>query len=100
MEEHTYLIDHDDKKLLIHNKNRRRWNKVLEFSDNLIKVQTIDDNKKTSEKVTATMTVDRLTGGFKEQRVVASNFAQKAFGKDLTLTISGQCEKIEAEKKF
>ena len=45
MEEHTYSIDHDDKKLLIYNNSRRTWSKVLEFSDNLIKAQTIVDKK-------------------------------------------------------
>jgi hypothetical protein len=96
MEEHTYSIDHDDKKLLLYNKNRKPWTKVLEFSDNNIKVQT----KVGSKKLTFTMTIDRLTGSYKEQRISTSNEAKKLFGKDVTLTISGQCEKIEEKKKF
>jgi|APSaa5957512535_1039671.scaffolds.fasta_scaffold336850_1 hypothetical protein len=101
MEEHTYSIDHDDKKLRVHNKSRRSWNKVLEFSDNNIKVQTkVKTNQTITEELTLTMTIDRLTGSYKEQRTSSSNEAKKLFGKDATLTISGQCEKIEEKKKF
>jgi hypothetical protein len=101
MEEHTYSIDHDDKKLRVHNKSRRSWKKVLEFSDNNIKVQTkVKTNQTITEELTLTMTIDRLTGSYKEQRISSSNEAKKLFGKDATLTISGQCEKIEEKKKF
>lgn len=95
--EYVYSIDHDDKKLLNQN-DKFIWEKVLEFSDNYIRVQ--HTSNKNSVNVVGTLSLNRLTGSFKEQRVISTKNSKKTYGKDPVMTISGQCEIIEAKKKF
>ena len=97
LKEYLYSIDHDDKKLL-NQSNRSHWAEVQEFSDNYIRVQHTND--KNEAKVTVTMSLNRLTGSYEEQRVIFREDNKKFYGKDPVMTISGQCEKIEAKKKF
>ena len=95
---HRYSIDHDEKKLLSIGENRpwRKWRRVLEFSDHLIRVERVNEKKTRVD----TLTINRVTGEFDEQRVISNERALKSFGKPGVLKVSGSCEKIEATPKF
>jgi len=96
--EHNYLIDHDEKRLLSIGETLpwRKWRKVLEFSDHLIRVERANKKKTRVD----TLTINRVTGKFDEQRVISNERALKSFGKPGVLKVSGSCEKIEATPKF
>ena len=95
---HHYSIDHDEKRLRSIGENRpwRKWRKVLEFSDHLIRVERVNEKKTRVD----TLTINRVTGKFDEQRVISNERALKSFGKPGVLKVSGTCEKIEATPKF
>ena len=95
---HRYLIDHDEKRLRSIGENRpwRKWRKVLEFSDHLIRVKRVNKKKVRVD----TLTIDRMTGRFDERRVISNEQALKSLGKPGVLKVSGSCEKIEATPKF
>ncbi len=95
---HRYLIDHDGKRLRSISENRpwRKWRKVLEFSDHLIRVKRVNKKKVRVD----TLAINRVTGRFDEQRVISNEQALKLFGKPGVLKVSGSCEKIEATPKF
>jgi hypothetical protein len=95
---HRYSIDHDEKKLRSIGENRpwRKWRKVLEFSDHLIRVERVNKKKARVD----TLTINRVTGKFDEQRVISNERALKSFGKPGILKVLGSCEKIEATPKF
>ena len=95
---HHYSIDHDEKRLRSIGENRpwRKWRKVLEFSDHLIRVERVNEKKTRVD----TLTINRVTGKFDEQRVISNERALKSFGKPGVLKVSGSCEKIEATPKF
>ena len=95
---HRYSIDHDEKKLLSIGENRpwRKWRRVLEFSDHLIRVKRVNKKKVRVD----TLTINRVTGRFDEQRVISNEQALKSLGKPGVLKVSGSCEKIEATPKF
>ena len=97
LKKHIYSIDHDDKKLLLQG-NRSFWSKVLEFSNNYIRVQ--HTSNKNAVNIVGILSINRLTGSFEEQRVISTEGSKKFYGKDPVMTVSGQCEKIEAKKKF
>ena len=92
---HRYSIDHDEKKLLSIGKNRP-WRKVLEFSDHLIRVERVNEKKTRVD----TLTINRVTGEFDEQRVISNERALKSFGKPGILKVSGSCKKIAVTPKF
>ena len=95
---HQYSIDHDEKRLRSIGENRpwRKWRKVLEFSDHLIRVERVNEKKTRVD----TLTINRVTRKFDEQRVISNERALKSFGKPGVLKVSGTCEKIEATPKF
>jgi hypothetical protein len=95
---HRYLIDHDEKRLRSIGENRpwRKWRRVLEFSDHLIRVKRINKKKVRVD----TLTINRVTGKFNERRVISNEQALKSLGKPGVLKVSGSCEKIEATPKF
>ena len=95
---HQYSIDHDEKRLRSIGENQpwRKWRKVLEFSDHLIRVERVNEKKTRVD----TLTINRVTGKFDEQRVISNERALKSFGKPGVLKVSGTCEKIEATPKF
>ena len=95
---HHYSIDHDEKRLRSIGENRpwRKWRKVLEFSDHLIRVERINEKKNRVD----TLTINRVNGRFDERRVISNEQALKLFGKPGVLKVSGSCEKIEATPKF
>ena len=95
---HQYSIDHDEKRLRSIGENRpwRKWRKVLEFSDHLIRVERVNEKKTRVD----TLTINRVTGKFDEQRVISNERALKSFGKPGVLKVSGTCEKIETTPKF
>ena len=95
---HHYSIDHDEKRLrsISETPPWRKWRKVLEFSDHLIRVERINEKKTRVD----TLTINRVTGRFDERRVISSERALKLFGKPGILKVSGSCEKIEATPKF
>ncbi len=95
---HHYSIDHDEKRLrsISETPTWRKWRKVLEFSDHLIKVERVNKKKTRMD----TLAINRVTGKFDEQRVISNERALKSFGKPGVLKVSGTCEKIEATPKF
>tara|TARA_B100000315_G_scaffold223658_1_gene228631 strand:- start:450 stop:1121 length:672 start_codon:yes stop_codon:yes gene_type:complete len=95
---HWYSIDHDKKRIRSVGKNRpwRKWRKVLEFSDHLIRVERVNKKKVRVD----TLTINRVTGRFHEQRVISNEQALKSFGKPGILKVSGSCKKIEVTPKF
>ena len=95
---HQYSIDHDEKRLRSIGENRpwRKWRKVLEFSDHLIRVERINEKKNRVD----TLTINRVNGRFDERRVISNERALKLFGKPGVLEVSGSCKKIDVTPKF
>ena len=95
---HQYSIDHDEKRLRSIGENRpwRKWRKVLEFSDHLIRVERINEKGNRVD----TLTINRVTGRFDERRVISNEQVLKLFGKPGVLEVSGRCEKVEATPRF
>ena len=95
---HHYSIDHDEKRLrsISETPTWRKWRKVLEFSDHLIRVERINEKKNRVD----TLTINRVNGRFDERRVISNERALKLFGKPGVLEVSGSCKKIDVTPKF
>jgi len=92
---HQYSIDHDKKRLRSIGKTLP-WRKVLEFSDDLIKVERVNKKKARVD----ILAINRVTGRFDERRVISNEQALKSFGKPGVLKVSGSCKKMEVTPKF
>ena len=92
---HQYSIDHNKKRIRSIGKTPP-WQTVLEFSAHLVKVERVNKKKTRVD----TLTIDRVTGEFDEQRVISNERALKLFGKPGILKVSGRCNKIVVTPKF
>ncbi len=92
---HQYSIDHNKKRIRSIGKTQP-WQTVLEFSAHLVKVERVNKKKTRVD----TLTIDRVTGEFDEQRVISNERALKLFGKPGILKVSGRCNKIVVTPKF
>jgi hypothetical protein len=86
---YAFMIDHDDKKLLQRN-GGADVGKVLQFSDDLIRIDDSDETK----KIISTLEIDRHTALFTKKILLSVE------GQQAVVKIEGSCEKIKNTKKF